>query len=497
MTVRKTYIYASAAAAFLFAAVSSAAQSVPEDTVLFRPADSVLVIQPHDSVLTLDAPAEIAAVDSVAVRDSLLKLGRNLRLGYEFAAADSLLRESVKYFPPRTDSAAFLRDSSALAEVGKELLLCENGINLSRYVTTPEVVARQMFSLSDFYLWYPLPDKSWTQIPDTLDNYADAAFKLCYAPQDADRLLYSARESSGYRSIYSLQKLQVPDTSSLFHPADTSAAGADSLDIELAGRHWGHRESLFGNVTIASDEVFPMLSPDGSTVWFASSGLYGTGGYDLYESRWNEDEKSWSMPVNMGFPFSSPANDYLLTVTPDEKYMIFASDRGCPADSVCVYVLLYDPVPVKSAVDSPEALRRLAELNPDVSAAVETVAVADEPVENEENKEYSEKMNQVRALRDSIYNHGLEMDALREEFVISDDDDRRQELTMKILSMERSLPVLQAAYAEASAALQKIEMEFLFNGVFIDANKAAEAADRNVVNASSAFVFTKKSMAEY
>ena len=199
----------------------------------------------------------------------------------------------------------------------------------------------------------------------------------------------------------------------------------------------------------------------------------------------------------MGFPFSSPANDYLLTTTLDERYMIFASDRDCPRDSVCVYVLENDPLPLKTAVDSPEELRRIAGLDPPENvSAVETAAVAGESVQdNIENREYNEKMELVRSLRDSIAIHGAETDALREEFVMSDDVDRRQELTVRIREMEQDLPRLQNAYAEASAALQKIEMEFLFNGVFIDADKAVEAADRRVAGVSTNFVFTRKSMA--
>ena len=453
-----------------------------------------------DSVpLNADSVA-IHHIDSVAIRakrDSLLTKARNLRMEYDFSSADSLLNKAASYYPSPSDTLAFRKDSLEYARVESEMLLCENGFNMSRYVTFPEVVAKRMFSIDDFFLWYPLPDRSWIHTPDSLDTGKDASFKLCYIPHDSDRLLFSSTEPSGYRSIYAMDA--VSDTS--YHSStesldsNVSLAQTDSLTVELAGRRWGNRKSVFGKLTSSSDEIFPMMSPDGNTIWFASSGLYGVGGYDLYESQWDEQTESWSVPVNMGFPFSSPANDYLLTVTPDEKYMIFASDRGCPKDSVSVYVIVYDPVPVKSAVDSPEELRSVAELSPNVSAvAVETVAVADEPMESNDNKEYTEKMNLVRSLRDSISNHGAEMEALREEFVLSDDDDRRQELTMKILSMEKALPALQAAYAEASAALQKIEMEFLFNGVFIDANKAAEAADRKVVSASSSFVFTKKSM---
>jgi Tol biopolymer transport system component len=36
--------------------------------------------------------------------------------------------------------------------------------------------------------------------------------------------------------------------------------------------------------TAKSDEIYPMLSPDGKTLYFSSDGLYGLGGYDIYRS---------------------------------------------------------------------------------------------------------------------------------------------------------------------------------------------------------------------
>ena len=89
------------------------------------------------------------------------------------------------------------------------------------------------------------------------------------------------------------------------------------------------------------------------------------GGYDLYSSKWNEDTKDWDVPVNMGFPYSSPFDDFLFINTPDGKYSIFASNRGCPSDSVDVYVVEYDGMPVRKAVTEREDLIALAALSPD------------------------------------------------------------------------------------------------------------------------------------
>ena len=66
----------------------------------------------------------------------------------------------------------------------------------------------------------------------------------------------------------------------------------------------------------------------------------------------------------MGFPYSSPADDFLFINSDDGNYSIFASNRECQADSVWVYVLEFDNMPVRKAVDDPEELKALAALNP-------------------------------------------------------------------------------------------------------------------------------------
>ena len=118
-------------------------------------------------------------------------------------------------------------------------------------------------------------------------------------------------------------------------------------------------------MTTASDEIYPMVSSDGKKMYFASEGLYGVGGFDIYVSEWDNDANDWSVPENMGFPFSSPADDFLFVDTV-EGHMLFASNRNCSTDSVWVYVLEPDSMPVRRMVEDPDELRKISELHPEV-----------------------------------------------------------------------------------------------------------------------------------
>ena len=222
----------------------------------------------------------------------------------------------------------------------------------------------------------------------------------------------------------------------------------------------------------SSDEIYPMLSPDGKTMYFASDGLYGVGGYDLYKSVWDEQRQRWSVPQNMGFPYSSPADDFLYVESEDGEYALFSSNRECGKDSVYVYAVRYEDYPVHTPMTDPFELQELSQLNPPIVEAQEE-AVADIP-DNELTIKYMEKMDQVRVLRDSIASTSSSLEALRNEYVFGNDPAERARLTNEILQLETRIPSLQRALDKASAELGAIEMEFLKEGIFLNMDMQKE-----------------------
>lgn len=399
--------------------------------------------------------------------DSLLLRGDSLRMEYRFEESLEAYSEAME---AAQDSVFMLTDSLKRIEVSDRILLSENGRNMAGYAYKPVVVARHRFHIDDFFLYYPLPDKSWRETPNQLDTMAAGRFsKVLYAPEPSWEIYYSAQDADGIRNIYM---------------------------TELQDTIWTYPSLLNENITSASNEIYPMLSPDGKSLYFASEGLYGMGGYDLYVSHWDYENEEWGEPVNLGFPYSSPADDMLLVHSADGEHTIFASNRDCPSDSVWVYVLEFDSMPVRHAVEEPEELRRLAALDPagtnermDGNAAVNT----DIP-ENVDIRRYMEKMTEVRSLRDSISRYGAQLDSDRNRFAMSEDDQERTRITQEILKREAMLPKLQDSLERASAQLQKIEMEFLFSGVVIDPDKVLAAADKEIVGEATSYTFTKMSM---
>lgn len=88
------------------------------------------------------------------------------------------------------------------------------------------------------------------------------------------------------------------------------------------------------------DNNYPFMLSDGMTIYFANNGSGGLGGYDLYITRYNSETERFLTAENLGMPFNSSANDYMLAI--DETYNLgwFATDRNQPEDSVCIYTFV-------------------------------------------------------------------------------------------------------------------------------------------------------------
>ena len=402
------------------------------------------------------------------VVESLIFKGDSLRMVYDFEKSISVYNEALAGI---NDSVPNIQDSILNICINDRILLSENGRAMSGFVYSPKVIARHTFSIEDFFLYYPLRDSSWRKTPNPLDTLSGSLAKAIYAPSDAGTIYFSAEDKDGIRNIYSTTLL-------------------DTL--------WSQPALLNEDLTSAADEVYPILSHDGKSLYFASQGLFGVGGYDLYVSEWDESAGDWSAPTNMGFPYSSPANDYLLVGSEDGKHLIFASDRDCPKDSVVVYVIEKESVPVRSAVTDPVLLRQLSLLEPskEVNASDVVEEVKSEIPENVDTRRYMDKMSQVRALKDSISIHENSVAQLREKYSVSEDAAQKEALTTQILNAENILPDLQSRLEEAIRQLQDIEMDFLFSGVVIDPDKLLVEAEREVVGDATGYVFSKMNFGE-
>ena len=134
---------------------------------------------------------------------------------------------------------------------------------------------------------------------------------------------------------------------------------------ELIGNEWTAEKELEG-LESEGDEVmnYPFMLDDGVTLYFAAQTDEGLGGYDIYMTRYDQDDHAFLAPENVGMPFNSPANDYLMVIDEYNRLGWFVTDRNQPADSVCLYTFIPSQtrrVYTEDAVGA-EGLRQLARI---------------------------------------------------------------------------------------------------------------------------------------
>lgn len=112
------------------------------------------------------------------------------------------------------------------------------------------------------------------------------------------------------------------------------------VGINKFGDNWSTPAPLDGLVDSTAVRGYPFLMPDGTTLYFASKDSASLGGYDIYLTRYDSESKSFLKPQNIGMPFNSPFNDYLMAYDEVNGLGWFVSDRYQPKGKVCIYVFI-------------------------------------------------------------------------------------------------------------------------------------------------------------
>jgi len=113
---------------------------------------------------------------------------------------------------------------------------------------------------------------------------------------------------------------------------------------------WGDEKELPASINTDADENYPFVLSDGVTIYYASTGNGSIGGYDLFVTRYNTNSETYLTPEQLGMPFNSPDNDYMMVVDELKGLGWFASDRNQPEDKVCLYLYILNDT--RNRIDS-------------------------------------------------------------------------------------------------------------------------------------------------
>ena len=124
----------------------------------------------------------------------------------------------------------------------------------------------------------------------------------------------------------------------IFAHGDSTSSALYSAD-KLADR-WSSPTPLFKKSEGIERANYPYLMADGVTLYFAAQGVNSMGGYDIFMSTFDLDKGVFYSPENIGLPFNSTANDYLLAIDDINHLGWLVTDRRQPEDKVCIYTFV-------------------------------------------------------------------------------------------------------------------------------------------------------------
>lgn len=237
----------------------------------------------------------------------LLEQGRDAFMNYDFQEASRLYSLAKKKSKASDELFAEQYDNYSQAlKTAENFLERVEKISVIDSITVPK---------EGFFKAYRLPVSSGvlgdgSALPRNLGNRVNYVF----TNERDDYKLWSASDTTGILRIMESTKLTDGDWS--------SPAPLDSV--------------LFDN----GDAAYPFLMSDGVTLYYADNGENSIGGYDIMVAVRDAADGSFMQPSNLGFPYNSPYDDYLLAIDELNGVGWWATDRNQLDDELTVYVFV-------------------------------------------------------------------------------------------------------------------------------------------------------------
>ena len=119
-----------------------------------------------------------------------------------------------------------------------------------------------------------------------------------------------------------------PDGNTMYFVSDMPG-GYGATDIYVCkkdGDQWGTPQNLGPEVNTEGYEMFPYVDSDGE-LYFASDGLGGLGGLDIFRVKRNDQTNKWGKIQNLGAPINSSYDDFGFTYGKSKETGYFTSNR--------------------------------------------------------------------------------------------------------------------------------------------------------------------------
>ncbi len=260
------------------------------------------------------------AAETAGVSDAALFLAEHCTNAYLFEDAiahydsyESILRKNRKMVPEDVE-----RQRSSIVLMA----------NMIQRVERIAVVDSIVVDTEEFFRHYRLSPEAGRLVNGATARLADV--EVAYIPQNNTEIIYSVPDTTG---CYVLMSADVLDDGTVDHPQPLEGDN-------LAG---------------GGNAEYPFLLSDGLTLYYAHDGEGSIGGYDIFMTR--RDEDGFLQPQNIGMPYNSPDDDYMLAIDETTGVGWWATDRNHIPGKVTIYVFVVNDSRVNVPADDPQLVQ--------------------------------------------------------------------------------------------------------------------------------------------
>lgn len=237
----------------------------------------------------------------------LLEQGRDAYLDYDFSEASRLYSLAKK--KAKADDHEF-NDTYNLYT--RQLSTAKNFLNR---VEKLAVIDSITVSKADFFKHYRLPASSGSlEGKQALPPGVKGDVNYVFTNENEDYKLWAQPDSTG--------RFQIVESSLL-----------------TDGR-WSEPALIDEELSEESDAIYPFMMADGVTLYYADNGENSIGGYDIMVATRDAADGTFLQPSNLGFPYNSPFDDYLLAIDELNGVGWWATDRNQLEDEITIYVFV-------------------------------------------------------------------------------------------------------------------------------------------------------------
>ena len=216
------------------------------------------------------------------------------------------------------DSYESLRDDDE--EIDERLGEVKKAMDMLGNVERIAIIDSLVVDKADFFKHYRLSPEAGSISGTEILPYAKPQVSTSvFMPESKERMLWAQPDSTGRLCITESYKLVTGkwDNYSVVSPEQLNDGG---------------------------DVNFPFLMADGTTLYYACRGANSIGGYDIFMSRRDGTTGEYLAPQNIGFPYNSPYDDYLLAIDEMTGVGWWATDRLQIPGKVVIYIFVPNSV---------------------------------------------------------------------------------------------------------------------------------------------------------